>query len=261
MMSGLSRRRVSDESPSSLSGWLFADLFLLLIVVGFSALTASGADDRPLVRTEPASAVISSSAVLNGWVDPRDNDVTVSFEYGRLPLLEDASVVGSSGSGGSSAFYFAEQVSGLDDGATYFYRAVATSKYGTTRGKIEEFSTAQSGACTADGARFLKDPLKVVMSESSLSGMLTALAAHAARYGLAEPKIAVALVRGWTSQRNGEGNEGNSHAVEFFGKMRSADQSSMFIYEGTYLEPLQSARLKEGTFEVTFLFVDLADQC
>ncbi len=45
------RSRIADEQTSSLGGWLFADLFLLVMVVGLAGFTISKDDASPTTST------------------------------------------------------------------------------------------------------------------------------------------------------------------------------------------------------------------
>lgn len=253
---------MAAESPSSLSGWLFADLFLLLIAVGFSALTASGADDRPVVRTEEASALRSGSAVLNGWVDPRDRSVDVYFELGRDPLLADSRRVAADLAGVDigEQTYFAARVFELERGATYFFRAVASGPAGTSKGRVLSFLTGTEGVCSDTGARLLDKPFeRISVDESYLPRLVADLEAFSRENQLVEPKVAVALVSGWTSDPRKK--EGFANAKQFFTEVRAVDAEGRFFNEMTYLKDQQNDELKRGSFNLLFFLVDLVDKC
>jgi sugar lactone lactonase YvrE len=89
----------------------------------------------PLVETASASEIGTSSATLNGTVDPEGNATSYWFEYGpttaygtKVPVSPKE--VGS----GTSDIALSQAVSGLTSGTTYHYRIVAMSEAGTARG-------------------------------------------------------------------------------------------------------------------------------
>lgn len=97
----------------------------------------------PTARTDPASQVTGTGATLNGTVNARDADATVSFEYGltdaygaTLPGVP--SPVGVGGDTQVSAI-----LGGLQPGAVYHYRVTATNAAGTVRGGDLTFRTSE----------------------------------------------------------------------------------------------------------------------
>ena len=96
----------------------------------------------PIVTTGSAGSVTTTSATLNGTVNPNGSATTYQFEYGTTPgygSFAPASPV-SIGSGSSAQ---AESVSltGLAPSTTYDFRLVATNANGTTDGSNETFTT------------------------------------------------------------------------------------------------------------------------
>ncbi|MFA5936376.1 MAG: hypothetical protein WC822_00685 [Candidatus Paceibacterota bacterium] len=61
------------------------------------------------------------------------------FEYGTTPSLGSITVSKDIGNSQSNSFY--QSMFNLDSGTTYYYRAVVTNQYGTSRGEIVSFST------------------------------------------------------------------------------------------------------------------------
>lgn len=264
-MSGRSyTNRVSDESPVSLSGWLFADLFLLLIVVGFAFFTAGGDDNIPYVETNQATAVTSSSAVLNGTVRAKGEITSLSFEWGRSPLLDDAELIDakeSPVSGREPVNFFAQRIQRLEKNSVYYYRALASSPSGSSKGQILSFETKNSGECTLEGARFEKTPFVGTYTEANVSRMLDEITEWAADVGLADPKVAVAQIKGWTTEPRGAGTAGQRRAREFYAKIKSLKGSSKFFYGDTAVSPFQNSALSRGHFDVELYFVDFAERC
>jgi hypothetical protein len=96
---------------------------------------------KPIVSTNAADEITTTSARLSGWVNPRGAATTYSFEWGK-DLYENAIPVpeGSVGSGTSSVFAW-NVLNGLQPGTTYHYRIVASNVSGTAYGSDQTFTT------------------------------------------------------------------------------------------------------------------------
>ena len=96
----------------------------------------------PGVTTLAANSIFATSAQLNGSVNPRNNNTTVSFEYG-LTTSYGTTVSGvPSLVGGSTTTNVSASLSGLSSGVTYHYRLKGSSSAGTTNGPDLTFTTA-----------------------------------------------------------------------------------------------------------------------
>lgn len=261
----MARAGLADESPTSLSGWLFADLFLLLIVVGFAAFNADGNDSRPVVTTEDATVVGPESAILNGRVNAKKLRTEVGFEWGTSPKLDDASQVDAEGSpvsGSEVTSYFSRTLTGLESGKTYFFRAVADNEAGSARGKIFTFTTAEvDGPCTNVGARFEKTPFKREYSENSVRSIISDIGRWMEGRDLAEPRVVVAQISGWTTTPGGAGTIGAARARSLYSRIDAIDSDDRYFYADTALLPIQGSRLAKGRFSVVLYFADFADKC
>lgn len=121
-------------------------------VVGTSAAgTSNGADltfttiPPPTVVTNPATNVGTTSATLNGTVNPNGGSTTVSFDWG-LTTAYGSNIAGTpSPITGNTSTSVSANLTGLTNGATYHYRCVGVNAAGTTYGNDILFSTG----CTA----------------------------------------------------------------------------------------------------------------
>src|SRR4029079_265534 len=93
----------------------------------FTTLTPPGA------TTGAATGIGTTTATLNGTVDPNSRDTTFYFEYGTSTSYGTKTPV-KSAAAGPSAQKEPVAVSKLAVGKTYHFRIVATSDAGTTTG-------------------------------------------------------------------------------------------------------------------------------
>jgi hypothetical protein len=95
----------------------------------------------PVATTLPATAITSTTATLNGTVNPNAQETTCHFEYGLSPMaLNNSTPVVNIGSGATNVDVTAD-ITGLTEGTTYYFKVVATSTGGTTSGLKVKFTT------------------------------------------------------------------------------------------------------------------------
>ncbi len=96
-------------------------------------------DPPPSVSTGSASSIGSTTAKLNGSVNPRGRATTAWFEYGTTTSLgsrtENVRLDGTSSRSVSAA------ISGLQPGTRIYFRVVAQSDAGTVAGSTRSFTT------------------------------------------------------------------------------------------------------------------------
>ena len=102
----------------------------------FTTFSATG---PPVVTTNPATNVTSSSATLNGTVYPHGLSTTVHFQYGRTTSY--GSTTANQTKTGNTYQSVSANISGLTASTTYHFRIVATNSAGTTDGADRTFTT------------------------------------------------------------------------------------------------------------------------
>jgi phosphodiesterase/alkaline phosphatase D-like protein len=107
-------------------------------VYGEDAIFSTGR--APTVATSPASAVGSTTAVLNGLVDPRGGETDWWFEYGTTTRYGSTTPRRDLGAG-SGALTVSTPLTGLRPGVIYHARIVAQNPVGTTKGGDVTFAT------------------------------------------------------------------------------------------------------------------------
>ena len=102
----------------------------------FTTLSATG---RPMVVTNPATNVTSSSAILNGTVNPHGLTTSVHFQYGITTNY--GFTTASHTYTGSTTQTVSPNIHGLGPNTTYHFRLVGTNDGGTSFGNDRTFTT------------------------------------------------------------------------------------------------------------------------
>jgi hypothetical protein len=107
------------------------------------ATFTTSAPTPPIAVTGEAVGVTQLSATITGGVDTRELQTTLQFEFGTSPTPGQGSLVPASiGSESGSTVGISDAFSGsLQQGTTYYYRAVATNVDGTGYGVERSFTT------------------------------------------------------------------------------------------------------------------------
>ena len=133
---------------ANISGLTASTTYYFRTVAANSAGTAKGADGTfktlsatgpPVVITNPATNVSSSSATLNGTVDPHGLTTTVYFQYGTTTSYGHSTATQSKT--GNTYQNVTANIGGLTQTTTYHFRMVATNSAGTVYGSDRLFTT------------------------------------------------------------------------------------------------------------------------
>jgi hypothetical protein len=103
--------------------------------------SASYPGTPPSVTTSAASAVITTTATLNGTVNPNGASTTAQFEYGLTTAYGYAASVTLAPANGTTAQAVSANLSGLQPNTTYHYRLAATNLGGTSTGADRTLTT------------------------------------------------------------------------------------------------------------------------
>jgi hypothetical protein len=113
----------------------------------------------PTVATLASTAITSTSATLNGTVNPNGADASVSFQYSTDPTFSAnvTTVVASPSTvTGTTATAASASVTGLTLGTTYYVEVVATNSLGTSVGPIVSFTPVAAPTVTTSAATAIK---------------------------------------------------------------------------------------------------------
>jgi len=137
-----------QNAAANISGLSASTTYHFRIVATNSAGTTYGADQTftalsatgpPVVITNSATNVASSSATLNGSVDPHGLTTTVYFQYGTTTSYGHSTATKSET--GNTYQSVAANIGGLAASTTYHFRMVATNSAGTIYGGDRTFTT------------------------------------------------------------------------------------------------------------------------
>jgi hypothetical protein len=94
----------------------------------------------PTVSTSPADQITTTSARMNGTVNPNGADTTVYFQYGLTTAYGNNTGTADAGSG-TAAVSVQGSLTGLTPNTTYHYQLVAYNSAGTRYGGDVQFTT------------------------------------------------------------------------------------------------------------------------
>lgn len=137
---------------------LAALLAAALLLAGAGAVRAAA----PAVTTGPPSAVGATTATVTGVVTPGGEATSWHVEYGTTTAYGSRTSSRSAGNG-TAPVDVAVQLTGLQTGATYHYRLVATNEDGTAQGADATFTTRAAPVATTGAASYI-GPFRALVS-------------------------------------------------------------------------------------------------
>jgi len=134
-------------------------------------LEISNSGSRPTAVTGPASPIDSTTATLNGTVNPNGAETTYHFEYRTNPgaLLSTPTMTLPSG---STAVPVSANLTGLNPNTEYFFFLVASNDFGSHTGAVQSFTTGTgTGGGNAPGAT-TSAPTRISHTGATLNGAI-----------------------------------------------------------------------------------------
>src|SRR5579872_2333761 len=172
--SGTTAQSVSASLKSLKPGTTYHYRFVATSAAG----TGRGADgilvtsSVPAVVTGNATNVTTTSATLNGSVDPSGRPTTWYFEYGTTTNYGARTPLKDAGSG-SGPVAVSANITALTPGRTDHFRLVATNDAGTSRGADQTFVTSTAPAATTKPASNVKDTTATLNASVNPNGQAT----------------------------------------------------------------------------------------
>jgi hypothetical protein len=143
---------------TNIAGLAVATTFHYRLVAMNASGTTLGADRTFITQGPPTVALaatqnaISTTATLNGAVDPHGRSTNWYFEYGTTASYGSRTPTRNAGSG-NGAVAVSEPLSNLTPGTTYHFRLVATNSAGTARSADATFATVPAVTLTQSNFR------------------------------------------------------------------------------------------------------------
>lgn len=122
-----------------------------IVLGGAVSVTATFAQDRPVVTTGAARAVTRHRAMLVGTVDPEGDASSCGFEFGMTSIYGAVAPCVSHPGGGVVPVAVSSELWDLTAAATYHYRLLSANTGGTTYGADQTFTTT-SEDCASNTA-------------------------------------------------------------------------------------------------------------
>ena len=127
----------------------------------------------PAIHTRSASSVLTDRAVLNGTVNPNGLSADAWFEVGTDPASPAWTATPRQAMQPvTTPVSFRASIRGLGPYTTYYFRAVASNRFGTQRGDIQTFPTGEyyvavgDSITLADGGRGYEPMLGDLLRDS-----------------------------------------------------------------------------------------------
>ncbi len=115
-------------------------------------VTVPVAGTAPTVTTGLATNVSTTSATLNGAVNPNNLSTAIKFQYGATTSYGNEITATPSEAAGSSTISVSANLTGLATGAAFNYRIIATNSAGTTTGTNQTFFTGAAPTAITNAA-------------------------------------------------------------------------------------------------------------
>ncbi|NTW48574.1 MAG: hypothetical protein HGB19_02340, partial [Chlorobiales bacterium] len=133
---GTGKTTAEMKTQATFKGWNFTSTWQISEAKTYPTLLL-----LPILSGVSATNVTSSSATLNGTINPNGYETTYYFEWGtKRGTYPNSSSVQSAG-GGIADSVISQLLSALSGSTTYYYRLVAKNQKGTIAGTEQSFTT------------------------------------------------------------------------------------------------------------------------
>jgi trimeric autotransporter adhesin len=142
----------------------------------------------PTVTSASASNLLTTTATLNGSINPNGADTTYRFEYGTTAAYGSKTATVDAGSG-TAAVQVSASLTGLKPDTAYLFRLVATNSSGTGDGIGQIAKTAQT-SCAADASTITSAEQTVAQQRTTITSAEQTVAQQRTAITSAEQTVA-----------------------------------------------------------------------
>ncbi|HEY1522496.1 MAG TPA: PKD domain-containing protein [Solirubrobacteraceae bacterium] len=159
----------------------------------------------PVAQTGGATGVGGQGATLGGTINPENQTVSYSFDYGSSPDSLSHSTLSTAGPGGQTATSVSATLSGLSPSTTYYYQLVITTAGTTYRGAVASFTTTSSSDTTQTPVAATGSAARIGPTGALLTGTVNPGGAAPVKYRFSYGTSASNLSTStpWATQRGG----------------------------------------------------------
>jgi alkylated DNA nucleotide flippase Atl1 len=164
-----------------------------------------GGTQAPVAQTTSAARVNSQGATLGGTINPENQTVSYSFDYGTSPDSLSGSTPSTAGPGGQTATSVSATLSGLSPSTTYYYQLVISAGGATYTGAVASFTTTASSGTAQAPVAATGSAARIGALGALLTGTVNPGGAAPVRYMFSYGTSASNLSKStsWSAQRGG----------------------------------------------------------
>ncbi|MBK6749026.1 MAG: hypothetical protein IPG67_03200 [Acidobacteria bacterium] len=149
--------------------------------MGFGSVLSFTTPSPPTVTTSPANSILITSATLNGVANPNGASTTGWFRYSTISpgTCNDSFGTRAPSSGGSALGAgttpqnYAQAISGLVTGTTYYFCAIASNAEGVSFGSVLSFTTLAPPTVTTSAATSVGSTTATLNGNANTNGLST----------------------------------------------------------------------------------------
>jgi PKD repeat protein len=205
----------SGTTPSATHTYATAGTYQVSLTVtdnlGFTSTSThqvsvtDGGTQAPAAQTGGATALSSQGATVGGTINPENQTVSYSFDYGTSPDSLRHSTPSTAGPGGQTATSVSATLSGLSPATTYYYQLVITTGGSTYKGSVASFTTTASSGTTQTPVAATGSAARIGATGALLTGTVNPGGAAPVNYRFSYGTSASSLSTStsWSAHRGG----------------------------------------------------------